>query len=76
MSPADAIGVSVADDATTSIYVGAAAYAGVAKVESAAMDVAIANPRLTREFFNVFSSISLVICFYIYCREVATGRSN
>jgi hypothetical protein len=76
MSPADAIGVSVADDATASMYVGAAAYAGVAKVESAAMDVARANPRLTREFFNVFSSISVVICLLIRCREIATCRSN
>jgi len=76
MSPADAIGVNVADDATASMYVGAAAYAGVANVESAAIDVAIANPRLTREFFNVFSSNSVGNCLLMRCREIATCRSN
>jgi hypothetical protein len=36
------------------MYTGAAAFAGVAKTESVATDVAIANPRFNREFFNVF----------------------
>jgi hypothetical protein len=54
------------------MYVGAAAYAGVANVESAAIDVAIANPRLTREFFNVFSSFSVGNCLLMRCREIAT----
>jgi hypothetical protein len=57
MSPAEAIGVRVAEDATASTYTGAAALAGAAEIARNAVAEITAIPRLALEIFTLFSSL-------------------
>jgi hypothetical protein len=53
MSPAAAIGVRVADDATASTYTGAAAFAGAAEIARNAVAEITAIPRFALEIFTL-----------------------